>query len=319
MHATWGGISVAILVAAGAWYLAAAVSTGAWPGGGSLVGLVTGSVAGLVIAFEMLLWPRKYFRRLHLGPAKYWLAAHIWLGLACLPLAIVHSGFHWGGYLPATLVVLLALTVASGIYGLVIQNILPAWMLRNLPGETIHSQIDHVAAQSAADARRLVAAACGADPLLETTSRSGVDSELLAAEANLQGQAVVVGAVREVGRSRGRALQTQTVYSHREDAAILWTAFREIEPFLLQGKAAGGPVTEPLQARRWFERLRRSCHESSGGVIDSLESLCEQRYQFDVQRRVHGLLHGWIPFHVALSVALSVLLVAHVWTALKFW
>ncbi len=308
-----------MLVGMGTWYLAAAVTAGTWPGGGSPVGFVAGVLAGLVIAFEMLLWPRKHFRRLRLGPAKYWLAAHIWLGLACLPLSVIHSGFHWGGYLPTTLMVLLVLTVVSGIYGLVIQNVVPAWMLNNIPAETIHSQIDHVAKQAAADARRLVVAACGADALAESDNAGDWGVAPSDAEANLQGQAVVVGAVREVGRSRGRALQTQTVYSHREDAAILWTAFRDIEPFLLQGRGAGGPVAVPLQARRWFERLRRSCHESSGGVIDTLESLCEQRYQFDVQRRVHAVLHGWIPWHVALSVALTVLLLAHVWAALKFW
>lgn len=306
-------------MAAGGWYLVAAVIAGDWPGGASPVGLFSGVLAGAVIAFEMLLWPRKYFRRLRLGQAKYWLAAHIWLGLACLPLAIVHSGFHLGGTLPTTLMVLLTLTVLSGVYGLLVQNFLPGWMLRHVPAETIYSQIDHVAEQAAADARRLLSAACGADPMLPNDGRGGADAEPFSREANPEGQAVVVGAVREVGRSRGRSLQTQTVYSHREDAEILWTAFRDIEPFLLKGKVAGGPVAVPLQARRWFERLRRSCHDASGSVIDTLEALCEQRSQLDVQRRLHGWLHGWIPIHVALSVALTVLLIAHVWTAIKFW
>ncbi len=317
LHAAWGLLATISLLVVAGWYFVAASHTDRWPGGGSLPGLFAGILAAGIIVFEMMLWPRKQLRRLRLFPAKYWMAAHIWFGLICLPLAICHSGFHWGGYLPTILLILLGLTVVSGIYGLIAQNILPSWMLRHLPAETIHSQIDHVAELAAGDARRLVVAACGPDPA--EVAGQNVDDDRESVEANVQGQAVVVGAVREVGRAHGRSLQTQTVYSHRDDAAILWNAFHEIEPFLLHGKKAGGPISTTIDAGRWFERLRRGCHESSHGVIDTLQGLCDQRHQFDVQQRVHLWLHGWIPLHVALSVALTVLLLAHVWTALKYW
>ena len=49
--------------------------------------------------------------------------------------------------------VLFVLTIASGLYGLVIQNVLPRWMLRNLPRETIYDQIDFVSEQAVEDAR----------------------------------------------------------------------------------------------------------------------------------------------------------------------
>jgi|GEM_PF-6106312 len=120
------------------WYAIASWSRGSWLGGGSLPGLVLGTVAALIILFEMALWPRKLLRRMRLFPTRYWMSAHIWFGLACLPIAIAHSGLHWGGWLTTLLMWLLIVTVASGAVGLALQNIIPKWMLRQIPAETIH-------------------------------------------------------------------------------------------------------------------------------------------------------------------------------------
>ena len=96
------------------YYVRECVEANGLVGGGSASGLLCGIAAGSVIVFEMLLWPRKAFRRLKLIPAKYWLAAHIWFGIASLPLAIVHCGFHLGGWLPMTFMILFVLTILSG-------------------------------------------------------------------------------------------------------------------------------------------------------------------------------------------------------------
>ncbi len=41
---------------------------------------VCGIIAGGIIAFEMLLWPRKAFRAWRLIATRHWMAAHLWLG-----------------------------------------------------------------------------------------------------------------------------------------------------------------------------------------------------------------------------------------------
>ncbi len=246
-------------------------------GGGSASGLLCGIAAGLVIVFEMALWPRKVLRRLRLIPAKYWLAAHIWLGLASLPLAVAHCGLHLGGWLPTTFMVLFVLCIVSGIYGLVVQNILPRYMLRNLPSETIYSQIDYVSKQTVNDARQLLIAACG---------RRLSNEQVLQEEHELEGvntHTIVVGAVRQAGKTRGRTLQTQQISEAREDREALWTALGEIEPFLLHGAAANTPVTDRQQATQWFSRLRNVCSQDGESIIDILEGMCDQRHQFDIQ------------------------------------
>jgi hypothetical protein len=294
-------------------YARESAEAGTLVGGGSPSGLLCGIAAGLVIVFEMLLSPRKALRRLRLIPTKYWLAAHLWFGIASLPLAIVHSGFHLGGWLPATFMVLFVLTIVSGVYGMAVQNLLPRWMLRNLPSETIYNQIEYVSKQTVADAEQLLVTACG--------RRISTD-ELLQEEPELEAAntgTIVVGAVRQAGKTRGHTLETRRVARVVEDRDALWNALGEIRPFLLEGRHHQTPVTDRQQATQWFGRLRRVCGEESESIIDILEGMCDQRRQFDTQQTVHRWLHAWLPIHIGLSVAVTVLLAAHVWTALKYW
>ncbi len=312
IHLPWGLIATIITVVLVAWYVGASLAAERWLGGGSAAGLSCGIAAGLVIAFEMLLWPRKHFRRFRLIPARQWMAAHIWLGLASLPLAVVHSGFNLGGTLPTLLTILFVLTCLSGIYGLVLQNVIPRVTLRLLPAETIYSQIDHVSEQSIQDLRRALIATCGA------RNRDGITS--LDAEPALPIQSsIVVGAVREIGLVRGRTLGTKTVVTNMEDREVLWNAFDEIEPFLAKGKKSGSPMNIQGEASNWFNNLRRDCSANSEAVIASMEQCYQQRQQFDMQSRLHLWLHGWLPIHIGLSVAVSVLLIVHIITALKYW
>ena len=52
--------------------------------------------------------------------------------------------------------------------------------------------------------------------------------------------------------------------------------------------------------------------------MDKLATLCEERRVLAEQERIHFWLHSWLILHVPLSVALLVLGVAHVVTALYY-
>jgi hypothetical protein len=151
------GVTAALI----GWYMAESYRQGEWLGGGSLPGLTLGIVAALIILFEMALSPRKWLRSMRLFPTRYWLAAHLWFGLACLPLAIAHSGFHLGGWFTSMLTMLLVGTVLSGVIGLAMQNVVPKWLLRQVPAETITTQIDHVALTLVDDVDQLLRTVCG--------------------------------------------------------------------------------------------------------------------------------------------------------------
>ncbi len=318
LNLLWGIPTFLVTFALCSWYLIASWQAHEWLGGGSAAGISCGIAAGVVIAFEMLLWPRKFLRRFRFIRARHWLLAHVYFGLASLPLAILHTGFHWGGNLPTLFIVLFILTIFSGVYGLILQNVLPRFMLRQVPAETIYSQIEFVSARTVDDLHGALRVACGASPF-EQPADAIEQAEEDADGGKPGASAVIVGAVREVGRVRGRTISTATLTAAKEDHKTLWVAFREMQPYLIEGKQVRSPLRDDLDAQRWFIALRKSCHPGSEQVIALLEQARNQRRQFDVQRSIHRWLHAWIPFHVGLSVAVTILLIAHVWTALKYW
>ena len=63
-------------------------------------------------------------------PAKHWMKAHIWLGLLSVSLLILHSGFHfWNLALSGVLMAVFLIVIASGLWGLALQQVIPTIML----------------------------------------------------------------------------------------------------------------------------------------------------------------------------------------------
>ena len=164
-HIPWLVFVLCAVAAASVWFFGFTYSGNppAWPGGSSLPGLTFGVLGGILILFEFLLWFRKKVRVWRIGRAQTWLRAHIWLGLLCGPLLVYHSGLRLGGPLSTVLMILLLIVLVSGVWGLVLQNLLPTRMLEQIPAETIYSQIDRLSSQLSAEARELVRATCGPD------------------------------------------------------------------------------------------------------------------------------------------------------------
>jgi hypothetical protein len=281
---------------------------------------------------EMLLWPRKIFRALRLGAAKHWMAAHLWFGLAAWPIAVVHSGFHFGGALPTIFMVLFTLTIVSGIYGWILQHIIPKMLFKQVTAETIYSQIDLVSKCNVSDAHALLTSVFGPPPSelcpdaavakdapngLALSQEDAIDEEIQYLPKRKA--AVVVGAVRDVGRVRGRTLRTASYPADPKNAPEIWNAYYQMQGFLLRGRQANALFADATRANAFFSNLRRVCEPACAGIIDSLEEYCDQRRQFDVQRRLHHWLHAWLPVHIGLAVAVSVLLVVHIITALRYW
>jgi hypothetical protein len=316
MHRRWLTAVVGISLAALGWFLGHWLQSSRFPGGSSLPGLVAGTAAAAIIVFEFLLWPRKWkrVRALRIGRTQTWLRAHIWLGLLSVPLVVLHSGFTWGGTLSTVLALVFAVVIASGVFGLVMQQVLPRTMLETTPAETIYSQIDYVSRQFASDAQRLVLAACGAE-------RDSDEAPAFATGEQDEGDAfVVIGAVRSVGNVRGKVLNTQARAARVANPQPFRAAFFEtIKPYLEQGAKSGSLLKDRSRAASWFEELRGGAGPEGREVVEALANWCENRRQFDLQARLHRWLHGWLSIHLPLSAALLILLAAHVWVALKYW
>src|SRR5262245_9502292 len=157
----WAILSLGSLAAAVAIYVPYALIVSGGPRGGSTVGLIFGVVGFGFILYAAALGARKRVPTWRLGRAKSWMRGHLWLGLLALPLILFHGGFHFGGTLSRVLMWLLIITVASGVYGAVLQNVIPKKMTSELPLETIYDEIGHVRGLLREEADRKVEALCG--------------------------------------------------------------------------------------------------------------------------------------------------------------
>ena len=310
-HQPWCVLVVLLFALALGWFTVAAWGQPDWPSGSSWPGLTFGTLGGLIILFEGFLWVRKRFLRVwRIGRTQTWLRAHIWLGLLTGPLLLLHSGFRWGGTLSTMLSLLLILVIVSGIWGVVLQNTLPRMMLMEIPAETIYSQMDYLAAEMAEDARRLVRAVCGAESD-ETPQQAALEE----APGPL-----VVGAMRSAGRVTGKVLATRAPVEPIPDTEALREFFENhLEAYLRRGAASGSQLAMQAGAARIFEDVRTKLPPAAHPVVAMLEDFSEQRRQWDYQARLHVWLHNWLVVHFGASAALVVLMVLHVYVAVKYW
>ena len=123
--------------------------------GGTPLGLAFGAISLGIFVFAALLSLRKKIPLWRVGTVQRWLRAHIWLTFLTIPLIILHSGFRLGGPMTTLLMGLYALVMVSGIYGLVLQHLMPRLMKERLPAETVFEQIPHIRAQLCVAAEKM--------------------------------------------------------------------------------------------------------------------------------------------------------------------
>jgi hypothetical protein len=310
--------ALALLAALAAWYAVSYARTEPWrlPGGSGPVGLTIGIIAGLIFLFEFLYWPKRSSigRTLRwTGRAESWLRAHIWLGLITLPLVLLHSGFTLGGPFTTIFTLIFFAVWGSGVFGLIMQQIIPRWLLDEAPEETIHSQIDAVMAQHLQDAERLVARATG-----DLGVFAG-EPEALAPGAIGEQELVRVGSARRIGTQRERLrYRDDSIEAIAHTEALRDALQQDIRPFLSGPANRKLRLGTPGKSTEYFAELRRRVPEAAHGVINRLEGICTKHRQLRFQKRLYWWLHAWLTIHLPLSVALMILLVLHVVTALQY-
>jgi len=116
------------------------------PNGGTWLGYSYG-VAGLAL-IAWLAWFG--IRRRRYGgsgaPLQGWLSAHVYLGLALVVIASLHTGFRFHWNIHTLAFVLMLLVIASGIFGIYAFWRYPTKMTRNRAGATLSSMIEQLAA-----------------------------------------------------------------------------------------------------------------------------------------------------------------------------
>src|SRR5438552_11432558 len=166
----WALASLAIFLTSLVLYVLYAWSD---PRGGSAIGLLFGVMGFGFMIFAAALGARKRVPTWRIGRAKSWMRGHLWLGLLALPLILFHGGFHFGGTLTQILMWLLIVTVASGVYGALLQNSIPKKMTSDVRLETIYDEIGRVRTLLREEADRAVESLCGSLGLHKTSDQEG--------------------------------------------------------------------------------------------------------------------------------------------------
>jgi hypothetical protein len=125
--------------------------------------------------------------------------------------------------------------------------------------------------------------------------------------------------MRQVGRVQGKVVQVGIEAGYVQESEPLLVFFQnQIEPYLRAKSGTRMPLGSPKRAASLFQALKARLRIEAHPVADCLADLCDQRRQFDLQARLHRWLFTWLGVHVALSVALLVLMAVHIWLALKY-
>jgi hypothetical protein len=318
----WALGSLGFLAAALALYLSEVWISPAAPRGSSAVGLLFGVVGFAFMLYAAALGARKHVPTWRLGRAKSWMRGHLWLGLLALPVLFFHGGFHFGGPLTRVLMWLLIVTVASGVFGALLQNSIPKKMTSEVPLETIYDEIGHVRTLLREEADRKMEALCGGMGFAKTNEgraeqRAGGFTALrpiAASAAPLRTSAAV-----SAGASAAVAPAAEIVLLTEAESGPLRTFYvGEMRVFLTRPKKRGQRLANEARASSAFANLRTVAPMAAHGTLADLEDICHEARQLLRQERLHHWLHGWLLLHIPLSLALIVLGAVHAVMALRW-
>lgn len=100
------------------------------PNGSTWLGYTLGAIAALLVIFLALFGIRKRSFSSTVGTAIGWLSAHVYLGLAALLIATLHSGMHFGANVHTVAYVLMCLVTLSGVWGVYAYMAFPGAMMQ---------------------------------------------------------------------------------------------------------------------------------------------------------------------------------------------
>jgi hypothetical protein len=270
---------VAVCIAAYAWHTPAEP-----PNGGTWLGYALGSLAALLVLWLTAFGIRKRSYHSSLGTVRGWLSAHVYLGLALVVVATLHSGFQFGWNVHTLAYVLLCLVVASGLVGVVLYLRYPAAMSAN---------------------------------------RAGANREQLLAEvADLDERAARI-AVRLPDEYAG-LLGSSRDRTNVGGGALALLSGRDRSQIVLPASPAPVANPDQATLLSWLaDRLSRSSDGAQSQSIQDLLTLVATRKGLLVRLRrdlkLQAWLEVWLYVHVPLTFALLAAIIAHVLIVFLYW
>ena len=125
----WLKVALVVCLIAVVGYLAADVKPR--PNGGSWYGYTMGTIGALLIVWLSCLGIRKRTMTPGAWSLKAWTSAHVYLGLALIVVATLHTGFQFGWNVHTLAYVLMMLVILSGVFGISVYSTLPQTLSSN--------------------------------------------------------------------------------------------------------------------------------------------------------------------------------------------
>jgi hypothetical protein len=300
-HRNWAVAAAVLGAGATAAYVAYSAHEVDGPRGSTAVGLAFGIAAAAIMLFDAALNLRKRLPTWALGRAETWLKGHIWLGLLTIPLVFFHGGFRLGGTLTTVLMIVFFAMIVSGLYGLALQQWLPRFMTTQVRHETVYEQIPHVVERLRIEAYDIAAGVCGED-VLPPDGWERVQSGTIQADYR---------------KTRRRGALRRPAPEKTEGSEPVRSLYLELQRFLVSDGRTGMLAT-PEGAARMVDGIARGLPPPLQETARELGEIAAERRDLATQRRLHMWLHTWLLVHVPLTVALFVLLGAHIWWALRY-
>src|SRR6476469_7763616 len=101
------------------------------PNGGSWYGYTLGTIGALLILWLTMLGLRKRAMTSGGWSLKAWTSAHVYLGLALVVIATLHTGFQFGWNVHTLAYTLMMLVILSGVWGIYMYAALPKMLSDN--------------------------------------------------------------------------------------------------------------------------------------------------------------------------------------------
>ena len=255
--------------------------------GGSRLGLLYGGLGLFIFLFAAALGARKKKRLWRVGRVELWLKAHIWLTILTIPLVGFHCGWTWGSPHTTVALLLYIIVMASGFFGLAMQQFMPSFMKERLPREVVFEQIPYIRQRIAesAEALRKDCLPPGEKP-----------------EAKPDPKAVPMTPDDLAGA-----------------ATIREFLQADAQPYLALKNGRKHPLGKQRTSDEAFRLLKLSVTPKWLPRVEELQAGCDERRRTDLQTRLQHWLHGWLLIHVPVSVLLLVVTFWHAWIAVRLF
>jgi hypothetical protein len=261
------------------------------PGGGTWQGYVLGTIGALLIVWLTLLGVRKRRYRSTVGTVEGWTSAHVWLGLALLPVATLHCAGLFGWNVHTLAYALMCLVIASGIVGLYGYLSIPRRLAANSGGasrKALFAELFSLDGEGRELARRC-------EPQVAEAVRSSIERTSLGGG--------VLRQLMAIDRSH---------YVQSDEAA--------------DGTATASVAMNPDQQPVIDLVAQRVSHGAKRAEVASLQALIVllsrrqavlRRIRRDIQ--LQAWLNLWLYIHVPLTMALIVALLVHILVTFMYW